>query len=580
MTVVTAAARDSQRMRGDSRHARSLFSDLMAVAPDVRRRFVVGLSEADLTQVLAVARAEGGTEFALYVDDPVGFVEDVLGETLWSKQETVLRAVPGHTRIAVPAAFSVGKTWLAARIVVWYCLVYPVGTATAVTTATRFRQVRHQLWPHIRRTVTRSGLPGEVDTTQWKQVDPHGVETAVAYGFTAPEYDEEAVSGIHAAHVLLVVDEAGGIGHTIGRSTRNLLTGDAHMLAIGNPPTDDEGSWFETLCEDGDDPAVPDTVTVRIAAADSPAISGENAGRCRDCPPQVPAHPLSTHLVDPTWVAGAVRDHGGNAPYVTAKVHARFPKGSAFQAVPYSWVEAAVDAPDPRGDEYVRLRDLGLDSERDDATVGYGSWIRLGVDVAADGGDEFVIARGVGDLVHIRHMSSGSVNAHPHTVAGRVLEEIRAAEQLRTALGSRSRVRVKIDAIGVGWGVAGILRAWGSEGMHRAEIVPVVVSEKTNREPDSATLHPYRQRDEMWLAVRALLSPPVDGGPGRLRLRVDGRTQAQLSAPRYDTNYQGFTVIESKKSLRERGLSSPDRAEAVLLTVFEPPGRKRARLVV
>jgi hypothetical protein len=43
-------------------------------------------------------------------------------------------------------------------------------------------------------------------------------------------------------------------------------------------------------------------------------------------------------------------------------------------------------------------------------------------------------------------------------------------------------------------------------------------------------------------------------------------------------------VIESKKSLRRRGLSSPDRAEAALLAAYQPgPSSKRkpqARLIV
>jgi hypothetical protein len=210
-----------------------------------------------------------------------------------------------------------------------------------------------------------------------------------------------------------------------------------------------------------------------------------------------------------------------------------------------------------------------------------GGWIRLGVDVAADGGDELVVARCVGDLVTIRHVSSGEANAHAMTVAGVILAEIRRADALRKALGTAAPVRVKIDAIGLGWGVTDILRAWGSEQIHEAEIVPVVVSEKTDREPDGATLRPYRKRDEMWLAMRTLLQPGPEG-VGSIRLRVDPRTLAQLRAPTMGTSSSGHTVVESKKSMKDRGLTSPDRAEACLLSVFEPAPalRKKARLVV
>jgi hypothetical protein len=89
-----------------------------------------------------------------------------------------------------------------------------------------------------------------------------------------------------------------------------------------------------------------------------------------------------------------------------------------------------------------------------------GAWVRLGVDVAADGGDEFAIYRVGGDMVHHRHHSSGAVNANAVDVAERVLEEINRAEKLAAALGSKAAVRVKVDTIGVGWGVVGMLQRW------------------------------------------------------------------------------------------------------------------------
>jgi hypothetical protein len=227
------------------------------------------------------------------------------------------------------------------------------------------------------------------------------------------------------------------------------------------------------------------------------------------------------------------------------------------------------------------LTDLGLPGETEPWMVRRGSWVRLGVDVAADGGDEFAIARVVGDLATIEHLAAGLANAHPMNVAGVILQEIRRAEELRQALGTKSPVRVKIDGIGVGWGVAGILSAWGSEGLHDAEIVVVVVSESTDREPDAATLRPYRKRDEMWLAMRSLLQP--QGDRSGLRLRVDSKTLAQLRSPTISTTSTGHTRIESKQSLKNRGLSSPDRAEAMLHAVYEPAPpvskKKKARLI-
>lgn len=548
----------------------------MAVDPVTRRGFLAGLTQRDLEQLLGVAAREGGTPYAVWSDDPVGFVEDVLGESLWSIPRRILSEIPRTKRVAVPSCFGSGKTHTAARGVLWMVYTHPPGTAKAVTIAPLWRQVIRQLWPEIRGAHSRSGLPGTVDMGQLKIPDAAGTEQVVAYGISAAPWNEAAVQGHHAANLLLVVDEAGGIGHAIGRNLRGMLVGEnTHMLAIGNPPTDDEGSWFEGLCSADDVKVIP------IRAENTPNLSGEAAPRCRSCPKEVPAHSLATHLVDGDWVAGTIRDHGDDSNYVAAKVHARFPKGGVSRAIPSTWVDAAADADEPQGDSFIALTALGLDDERDSCRVRLGSWVRLGIDVAADGGDEFVIARCVGDLVQVRHISSGPANANPTDVAGVALAEIRRAEALAKALGTEAPVRVKVDGIGVGWGVVGILRAWASEGLHDSQIVSVVVSEKTDREPESATLRPNRKRDEMWLAMRHLLRPRDDGLSG-LRLRVDARTLAQLRAPGMGTSANGNTVIEGKASMKARGLSSPDRAEAVILACYEPAPakRKRARLIL
>lgn len=517
--------------------------------------------------------------FGLWADTPSGFVEDVLGESLWSKQRQLLDAMPRHKRVAVRAGFGVGKTHIAARAGLWFVLTTPPGVGLCVTTATRFRQVQRQLWPHIRRCVARAKLPGSCDTVQYKIPDACGNEVVAAYGFSAPAGDEAAMQGIHAARLLLVVDEAGGIARSIGSGTNNLLTGDARMLAIGNPATDDPRSWFEQLCEEGDDPEHPGTITIPIAALDSPAITGERVPYCLDCPAGVPKHPLSQHMPDQEWVDRTIGEYGPEHPYVIAKVYAKFPQGGANRPLPVAWIDTAADQPDPEPDgrEWLRLCDLGLEGETAEHTVRRGAWVRLGVDVAADGGDEVTVYRVVGDALEQRHASSGPQNLNQVNVAGRILAEVLAAERLAKALGTRAAVRVKIDRNGLGHGVVSILEKWGEEGRHGAQIVGVMVSENIDpdREDPGQQMRPDRKRDEMWLAAPSLLQPgPANGrgvpGPPRLRLRVDHKCLVQLGSPTISTSSTGQVVVESKKAMRARGVGSPDRADGALLALYEP----------
>ncbi|MFC9534414.1 hypothetical protein ACFT38_28295 [Streptomyces sp. NPDC056975] len=560
-------------------------ADILLRAPAAARRhaFKTDITARERPHVMREVERATGSMYGLWHDTPSGFIEDVLGESIWGKQREIVDAVPFHKRIAVPVGFGVGKTWIAGRLVAWAGAVNAPGTMVIVTTATRFRQVRNQLWPHIRKTVARAGLPGYCDTTQWKMPDQWGNDVIVAYGFTAPENDEAAMQGIHGTpKLLIVVDEAGGIARMIGNGTNNLLTGDARMLAIGNPAMDDPRSWFEGLCEEGEDPEEPTTVTIPIATFDSPAITRERVPYCNDCPDGVPAHSLAIHLPDQEWVDRTIREYGPDHPYVIAKVHAKFPKGGGGLTIPVTWVEAAQQSDDPTGPGWHRICDLDLEGETAKHTVKDGSWVRLGVDVAADGGDEFVISRIVGDAIETRYCSSGTMNDDQVLLAEKVLEEIHTAQRLANALGSAHAVRVKVDQNGIGHGVVSMLKRWADTGRHQAQIVGVMVSESPTQDDPGALMRPYRKRDEMWLATRGLLQPDPSTGLGRLRLRVDRQTGIQLSTPRLGSNAAGYSVVESKKAMKQRGMKSPDRADAALLTVYEPepinPPRRRGLL--
>lgn len=598
--TIDARAAASRHGRGKgvkSNEARSIALDLIEAPKEQRRTWLHTLGEKERAFVFSEVQRELGTLYGLWHDDPYGFVEDVLGETQWGLQRDVTNSValPGVNRVIVPAGFGVGKTFLAGRLVAWAGAANPIGTIKIVTTATRMRQVRSQLWPHIKTAVGKGSLPGRTDTVQWVSEDLYGNDVQIAYGFSAPPNDEAAMQGIHGTpKLLLVVDEAGGIAPLIGKGTNNLLTGDARMLAIGNPAMNEPGSWFEGASAEGEDPDEPGTVTIRIAALDSPGITGEPTPICRACIPNLDGHTISegingkSHLPDRTWLMRTLREYGvlvprdadletiraaardSGVPYIIAKVLAEFPRDAGNQILPSSWVEAAEQMEDPLGRDYVRLCDLGLHDETADFTVKKGAWVRLGVDVASDGGDEFAIYRMVGDVIHSVHHSSGAQNADSNHVSEVVLQEIDRAERLAAALGSKHKVRVKIDRNGLGWGVVGNLERWAKTKRHKAQIVGVMVSESPEKDDESAPMRPYRKRDELYLAGRFLFQPDPGTGFGRIRLRVDHKCKVQLTLPAFGNNASGYIVVESKTNMKKRGVSSPDRAEAALLAAYEP----------
>lgn len=516
----------------------SAIDAILAADPKERAVLFANLSTPERVRMMRELEAALSNPWARYSDDPVGFVTEALGETLWSKQRAILESIRDNKRTAVPACHAPGKSHIAARAVAWWVTVHPPGTVRVVTTASTFRQVKNILWPHIRRVQQRHGLPGEVFTVVWRV----GQEI-VADGFSPADHDETAVQGIHAPHLLVVVDEAGGIGTTLGRALEALMTGGhTRLLVLGNPPVDDEGSWFERACSSDLYNVIP------IDAYSTPNFTGEDAGVCHACPENVPPHPVSEHLVDHDWVQDVINEFGEDSAFVEARVHARFPRQTANKVMPLSWLEEAAENTDPTP----------------------GDHIRLGVDVASDGGDEFVVAWADGWVGTIRHRSSGQQNANAVDVAGVVLQQIKEAEAVHRERHITEPVRVKIDSIGVGWGVTSVLERWRDEQMHSAIIVPVNVADR----PRDAQKF-SNQRAEMWWNGRTLVQPlqSEDGPRQQVRLEVDHRTLAQLSGPQYRSDSSGRIQIERKAEMKRRGVPSPDRAEALLLAFYEPPGR-------
>ncbi len=503
----------------------------MTLPPKLKTEILQQLSPAERAAADAYFTAKLQNPWIRWQDDPIGFVEQGLGESLWSKQKEILLSIREHKRTAVPACHAPGKSHIAARAIAWWISVHPVGTAQVVTTATTFRQVRNITWAQIRRVANRHKLAGEVFSTEWKV----GTEI-VGYGFSAANSDEAAVQGIHAPHLLVVVDEAGGISHTLGAALEALMTGGhTRLLVLGNPPTDQEGSWFERIC------GSELYNTISIPASSTPNFTGEEAGVCHSCPASVPLHNVTEHLVNHDWVNEVTTEFGMGSAFVEARVHARFPRQVANKVIPLSWVEQSMEN---------QAAELGA--------------IRLGVDVASDGGDEFTIAWAEGMVCTLRHKSSGQANANAVDVAGVVLEQIRQAEAVHKEKNYEGRVRVKVDSIGLGWGVVSTLRTWGTEQLHNADIIAVNVSERA-REATRFT----NQRAEMWWNGRALLQPSPEGEQV-VRVDADHRTLAQLSGPMYASDSSGRIKIESKADIKRRGISSPDRAEAILLALYEP----------
>jgi hypothetical protein len=189
-------------------------------------------------------------------------------------------------------------------------------------------------------------------------------------------------------------------------------------------------------------------------------------------------------------------------------------------------------------------------AKRGPADVVANGGLRVGIDVARFGDDrtEIIFRRGR-VLLNIITLAKLDVAQ----VAARARQEILAYNE--------QPEQIAVDTIGIGAGVADILRGWypdrhDKKSQRRVEVVvDVNASERMSNGLD------YNLRAFMWREMREWLK--TASIPNDQDLRTD------LTALRY--NFRGGELLlESKDDAKKRGVKSPDKADALALTFAKP----------
>ena len=196
--------------------------------------------------------------------DPVRFVTDFHGQEVIGKQQDILQALatPGVREVHVKACHAIGKTHICSRAVSWFLAAYP-HDSIVLTTAPSWPQVEDQIWREIRDGVAKAkvNLGGRLMKTTW-EFGPKHYATGIA---TSPETAVN-IQGYHAAHVLVIVDEADGVAQAIWDAVDGLATS-AHVvvLAIGNP-INPQSAWRKRYERAQTDPHAVCIVSSLLAA--------------------------------------------------------------------------------------------------------------------------------------------------------------------------------------------------------------------------------------------------------------------------------------------------------------------------
>ena len=231
-----------------------------------------------------------------YRDDPVGFVEEVLGDAPYAKQREMLEAVVHNRRVSVVGANGSGKDWAAARAVLWWIATRP--RATVVVTGPTQRQVEEIVWRELRTAYKASRVPlgGRVSGSHWNIDDDR---FAIGFSTNRPEN----LQGFHSPELLVVVTEAHAVPQGHMEALKRLIP--ARMLLTGNAFSRD-GEFFDSHHTKGHL-----YTCVAISAFDTPNFTGENGG--------IPGTPTEEDIEERKL------DWGEDHPLYQGSVLARFP---------------------------------------------------------------------------------------------------------------------------------------------------------------------------------------------------------------------------------------------------------------
>lgn len=223
----------------------------------------------------------------------------------------------------------------------------------------------------------------------------------------------------------------------------------------------------------------------------------------------------------PAYPDEVAREYGERSNVYRVRVLGEFPISMDDAVIPLEWIEPAVD------------RDVALKPHRG---------ITWGLDVGRGGDASCLVKR------HGNHVLEPAIlwkDADTMVIAGRV------ARQWRETPADRRPASINVDVIGIGAGVHDRLRELGLPS------VGINVGETQSLDDPERFL---RLRDELWFRAREWFQQRDCVIPH------DALLIGELSAPSYRLTSSGKIKVESKDEMKERGLRSPNAADAFCLT--------------
>lgn len=485
------------------------------------------------------------------------FVRDILGANTWSFQDEIVQSVFKNKVTAVKTCNGVGKSFIAARIVVAYLTLFP--GSIVVTTAPTWRQVTDILWREIAIAVKKSKY--KLTSSEVRQAGLEIDKDWYAVGLST-KYPENFF-GYHANHILVVVDEAGGVPDQIFKGVKAITPNrNARILYIGNP-TNPAGTFYDAF----NNPKLP-VKRFTVSAFQTPNFTANGVRDVEDLlqlftPPdgvdeadyvaEVTERmdlPYDA-LIDPSAVYERYWEWGVDSPAWEALVMGEFPSQAEQALIPIDLVTAAMKMYEPfddTGKTYAEMMGWKIPTGAPE----------YGFDVARQGPDLNVLTTRRGGWVEEQITWN--------KIPGGYIELDQSADRILDLIDPLDfNVRLNIDDTGLGGGVTATLKRVGREAhqsghpSHQYQLVPYNMASKEflrnpNRYHDITSEVYWNLREQFYHK--------------KIALHHDEKLFNELVGRRWGmAPGTGKTKIETKDDYKKRTAGkSPDRSDSLALS--------------
>lgn len=201
----------------------------------------------------AVESLIADSKYLEYQDDPIGFCEEVLGETLTDDLKKMLESVRDHEVTIAISSNGTGKTFVAARAAVWFYVCHE-NTEVYTAAAPPFENLKNLLWGEIGEVIRAHPelFIGHIHTSLDMRRGPRDFLTGVTIPSSGSAEDREArFSGKHQDHMMFVFDEGDAIPDESYKGTESCMSGGHVRLLIMFNPRKSSGAVYRMIRDKG-----------------------------------------------------------------------------------------------------------------------------------------------------------------------------------------------------------------------------------------------------------------------------------------------------------------------------------------